>query len=72
MADFRVPFDNNQAERDLRIVKLKQKINGCFWGDEDAESFCRIRGHVSFLGKRGRNIVEAHYLDYWRQWVKSK
>jgi Transposase IS66 family/Family of unknown function (DUF6444) len=54
-----VPFTNNDAERDLRMMKCKQKISGGFRSMQGAEQFARIRGFISTVRKQGLNILSS-------------
>ena len=57
--DFRVPFDNNLAERDLRMMKLRQKISGGFRTRAGAEIFVRLRRYISTVRKQGADLLDA-------------
>jgi len=58
LEDCAIPFDNNQAEQDLRMFKVQQKVSGCFRAQGGADAYCRIRSFLSTLRKRQHALLQ--------------
>ncbi len=70
--DWRVPADNNGSERDIRMIKLRQKVSGCLRTLTGAKQFCTIRSYLSTAAKHGKHYLETLVmLAEGRPWLPS-
>lgn len=70
--DFCIPFDNNLAERDLRMIKTRTKISWCFRSFEWAQWFCRIRSYISTTRKQNGSIYASlHSIFSWELFMPN-
>jgi len=70
-ADFAVPFDNNLAERDIRMIKLQQKISGCWRTLAGAEAFCALRSYISTARKHHVGVLDALAQAFNDPWLPN-
>ena len=72
VTDHRVPFDNNAGEREIRMIKLRQKVSGCLRTFSGAEQFCAIRSYLATAAKHGINFFDALVtLAQGRAWMPA-
>jgi transposase len=70
--DWRIPADNNGSERDIRMIKLRQKVSGCLRTLTGAKQFCAIRSYLSTAAKHGQHYFEALVmLNEGRPWTPT-
>lgn len=70
--DFAVPFDNNAAEREIRMIKVRQKVSGCARTLHGAEGFCAIRSYLATARKHGTHFFQAlTMLAEGRPWLPT-
>ena len=70
--DWRIPPDNNGSERDIRMIKLRQKVSGSLRTLTGAKQFCAIRSYLSTAAKHGKHFFEVLVtLAEGRPWMPA-
>jgi transposase len=70
--DWQVPVDNNSSERDIRMIKLRQKVSGCLRTLTGAQQFCAIRSYLSTAAKHGHHFYDTLVmLAEGRPWLPA-
>ena len=70
--DWRIPADNNGSERDIRMIKLRQKVSGCLRTLTGAQQFCAIRSYLSTAAKHHKRLFEVLVmLTEGRPWLPA-